>query len=514
MKKNNLFSELHIYQKEFAPTINISPELLLFAYSGGTQKISIESNFEYVIRNDCEWISYEETESGINVFVDSSTKESKRIGEVFISNEKYNISKSVKIEQSAFIPQIDIYPESLIFSPQGGSQEVEIEANIQYKVSSNSDWLSLSQIENRIIVEVSAYDETSRRDAQITISNEDYRIVKGIEVSQSALNIIRYTSSDGKIILPNTSNDPFGANIVSNTYENGIGIILFDDSLNAVGRFAFEDCSRLTNIIIPEGVLSIGDSAFEGCVNLTSISIPNNVSSIGYWAFCGCPIKDIVLPKRLIEIKGCTFKDCHDLTDIVIPNSVSKIGESAFENCTSLKEIVIPNEVHSIERCAFRNCTNLTNASILEGTKSIGDRVFEHCQSLTSVSIPNSVIEMGELAFCDCSNLISVEGGENVKSIGPNAFRECENLQKAEIGSCVEQIHNETFYGCINLQTLYCKPTIPPAISNNPFPFNSGMKIFVPRNSYYSYTQYSSPSIGTLQTNWCNYNSYIEPYDF
>ena len=597
-EKNNLFSELHIYQKEFAPTINISPELLLFAYSGGTQKISIESNFEYVIRNDCEWISYEETESGINVFVDSSTKESKRIGEVFISNEKYNISKSVKIEQSAFIPQIDIYPESLIFSPQGGSQEVEIEANIQYKVSSNSDWLSLSQIENRIIVEVSAYDETSRRDAQITISNEDYRIVKGIEVSQSALNVIRYTSSDGKIILPNTSNDPFGANIVSNTYENGIGIILFDDSLNAVGRFAFEDCSRLTNIIIPEGVLSIGDSAFEGCVNLTSISIPNNVSSIGYWAFCGCSIKDIVLPKRLIEIKGCTFKDCHDLTDIVIPNSVSKIGESAFENCTSLKEIVIPNEVHSIEQCAFRNCTNLTNASILEGTKSIGDRVFEHCQSLTSVSIPNSVIEMGELAFCDCSkleridisdlsswcrikfinysttnplsnkanlyvcgellvdlvvptditilgfstfsgcqsiksvtipnnvveigqntfygcsNLISVEGGENVKSIGPNAFRECENLQKAEIGSCVEQIHNETFYGCINLQTLYCKPTIPPAISNNPFPFNSGMKIFVPRNSYYSYTQYSSPSIGTLQTNWCNYNSYIEPYDF
>ena len=60
--------------------------------------------------------------------------------------------------------------------------------------------------------------------------------------------------------------------------------------------------------------------AFEGCTGLTSVDIPDSVTSIGY----------------------CAFKGCTGLTSITIPDSVTKIDFGAFEGCTGLKEATVP----------------------------------------------------------------------------------------------------------------------------------------------------------------------------
>ncbi|MBQ8722591.1 MAG: leucine-rich repeat domain-containing protein, partial [Paludibacteraceae bacterium] len=73
-------------------------------------------------------------------------------------------------------------------------------------------------------------------------------------------------------------------------------------------------------------VTSIGSSAFQYCSSLTSISIPNSVTSIGSFAFISCK----------------------SLTSITIPNSVTSIGSSAFNSCESLTSITIGNSVTSI----------------------------------------------------------------------------------------------------------------------------------------------------------------------
>ncbi|MBQ2239705.1 MAG: leucine-rich repeat domain-containing protein, partial [Alistipes sp.] len=55
-----------------------------------------------------------------------------------------------------------------------------------------------------------------------------------------------------------------------------------------IGDLAFEGCSSLTSITIPESVTIIGHGAFYGCSSLTSITIGNGVTSIGEWAFEDC----------------------------------------------------------------------------------------------------------------------------------------------------------------------------------------------------------------------------------
>ena len=60
-------------------------------------------------------------------------------------------------------------------------------------------------------------------------------------------------------------------------------IVRYNDKTYIVTRIensAFQDCSSLTFIVIPESVTSIGGSAFEGCTSLTSIDLPDRVTKI------------------------------------------------------------------------------------------------------------------------------------------------------------------------------------------------------------------------------------------
>lgn len=98
---------------------------------------------------------------------------------------------------------------------------------------------------------------------------------------------IFYTSTDGNIVIPYKSNI-FDANIVSNTYSNGQGVITFDGPITRIDDYAFMFCESLASIIIPYGVISIGKAAFSHCSALKSITISNSVTTIGEEAFYQC----------------------------------------------------------------------------------------------------------------------------------------------------------------------------------------------------------------------------------
>ena len=134
--------------------------------------------------------------------------------------------------------------------------------------------------------------------------------------------------------------------------------------VTSIGNYAFENCTRLTSVVIPDSVTSIGSNAFFSCDSLTSVVIGDSVTSIGDSAFRTCDsLTSVVIPDSVTSIGRYAFENCTSLTSVVIPDSVTSIGSSAFEDCTSLTSVVIPNSVTSIGRYAFYGCTRLTSVT-------------------------------------------------------------------------------------------------------------------------------------------------------
>ena len=431
----NLATELYVVQNAFEPEISIGAETLNFTVEGGRKEVAITANFEYEVSTSASWVTCSKNQKGITVSVPNYKEVDERRAEITIANKNYNISKTIKVAQGAFVPEITMDTEIVEFAAKSGAKDVAITANFEYEVSTSASWVTYSKKQNGITVSVPNYGKIEERTANITISSGMYNISKTIKIRQKGLTEeeyaeqrLVYTSSDGKVVTPNYS---FDANVVSNTYKNGQGVILFDAPITYIGNYAFYNCDSLTSVIIPNSVTSIGDSAFYNCTSLKSVTIGNSVTSIG---------KE-------------TFRYCSSLTSVTIPDSVTLIGNYAFRNCTSLTSVTIGNSV-----------------------TSIGNEAFYDCTSLTSVTIPNSVTEIRRYAFYGCTSLTSVTIGNSVTSIGYYAF-----------------------YNCSSLKEVYCKPTTPPAGDSNMFGSNaSGRKIYVPRasvNAYESASYWSNYSI-------------------
>lgn len=80
---------------------------------------------------------------------------------------------------------------------------------------------------------------------------------------------------------------------------SGISSVVFEgNSLKSIDDEAFRDCARLTNIMIPEGVIQIGDNAFSGCINLDYIGIPESVVVVGDNVLDNCKSDLFVIGKE------------------------------------------------------------------------------------------------------------------------------------------------------------------------------------------------------------------------
>ena len=263
-----------------------------------------------------------------------------------------------------------------------------------------------------------------------------------------------------------------------------------------------------------EGIVSLSNKAFYNCVNLWKIALPQYLTEFeegtvdggsingfsGYGSFSGTSIANIVLPKELKNIGNGAFAYCDKLKSVKIPNGITSIGSYAFYSCDSLTGITIPESVTVIGKCAFFNVGK-------------GGELF------INYNIPD-YLKYYDSAFYG-ADFAKITIGDSVTSIGNYAFYFCSLLTHVTIGKNITSIGNQAFGKCSWLTNVYCKPTTPPAIyyrddyDYSSFPFNSVMKIYVPRNTYNSYMQYSSYDNNKVaQTNWYKYESYIQPYDF
>ncbi len=138
------------------------------------------------------------------------------------------------------------------------------------------------------------------------------------------------------------------------------------------------------------GVTSIGEHAFNGCSGLTSIALPEGLTSIGDWAFSGCSgLTSIALPEGLTSIGGSAFYGCSGLTSITLPEGLTSIGDMAFYGCSGLTSITLPESVTSIGYYAFGYCNALQSVKMLSSTPpAASEDIFDGCPGSLVIYVP------------------------------------------------------------------------------------------------------------------------------
>ena len=230
--------------------------------------------------------------------------------------------------------------------------------------------------------------------------------------------------------------------------QSNVSEVVIPDSVVSIGEYAFASRDNLKTLVMSENIEHIGSKAFlgtawyeaqpEGYICFGDIlyaykgdfpegsivTIPSFIKKISEKAFYFKKgLKKIVIPDGVILDGGNIFDGCSSLEEAVLPSDLKELPDGTFSN-TGLKSITLPDGLEVIGKNAFSGTANLKSITLPDGLEIIENNAFYY-GGLTEIVIPDSVTTIGQLAFGNCENLLSITLGKGLQNIEENAFKNC-----------------------------------------------------------------------------------------
>ena len=251
--------------------------------------------------------------------------------------------------------------------------------------------------------------------------------------------------------------------------------------------------AHITDISLPDGLLSIGDNALYGSLirhlfipdktsigslgslpELELLSFGNSVKSIPYTTLGKCDkLREVRIPSSVTSIATSVFDMSPSLVAVTVddsnPNYKSVDGVLYDKDVSDIQyvpkgivEYTAPPSLNSIKSLAFKNRTKLRAVDFSESAiYAIGDEAFYDCKNLAYINTGNKLTELGVRAFgikaYDKSNASrEVILSENLTVLPAYAFSN-NIIRSLSMGNKIVSINEGAFYGCnmSDLQDIY-----------------------------------------------------------
>ncbi len=252
-----------------------------------------------------------------------------------------------------------------------------------------------------------------------------------------------------------------------NAFENCTSIksVKMPDNLVALGQYVFRGNTSLSNVVFGKNTIQADRECFRNCTALDSITFNTVLDSLGGGAFQGCTALKTVsgLPNTLFDwtpedktegrgFAGGVFADCTSLVSADLPASLTRIPENCFAGCTSLKTVYNAGNIVKIKKGAFEGCKSLLEAVYMDVTE-IEEDAFLNCSNMHTVAIPKIDI-IGKSAFEGCSKMERFEAGE-CSSVGDHALDGCASMDSITLIS--DSYGEYAFANCSKAKTIKFK---------------------------------------------------------
>ena len=257
-----------------------------------------------------------------------------------------------------------------------------------------------------------------------------------------------YAVNDNKAIIVK-ANSELSGEVVIPSKLGGYNVTI-------LGEECFKSCSKVTSVIIPEGVTQIGYSAFSYCKAIKSVTIPNTIVKIDMNAFFYCSaLSEINIPDKLITIGANAF-------NLTAYHSNRDNWES--DNTLYLKRILI--DTSGCSRCEPKEGTialadgvyfdcDVDSFKLPESLIYIAPTALTNCRGIKNITIPSHVKYIGDSAFCDMERLRSVTIENGITTLTSGVFSNCEDIETARLPKSITTIESFVFSNCTSLTDVY-----------------------------------------------------------
>lgn len=218
-------------------------------------------------------------------------------------------------------------------------------------------------------------------------------------------------------------------------------IIEIPDGIRVIGKGAFNDATKVSEIYFPDSVVEIGVSAFERCRALTVLRFPKNLRIIRKNAFRRCgALRSIYFNDQLEEIESAVFEFCSALRAVKLPASLLRIDPSAFNNCILLNKIEVDSRnliyasaagiLFSHDKRTIVRCPENLMISELEPSVEVIGRYAFYKSRIEVLTIRNKLIRIEDFAFQQALIRSFIYQHPLPEEISTNAFAGCEYIKE------------------------------------------------------------------------------------
>ena len=204
---------------------------------------------------------------------------------------------------------------------------------------------------------------------------------------------IWYTTVTGRPLSDVTSLC-VGCSVISNTYEDGRGVLKFNGTMSVFNEWALYGNAELESVILPSSVVSTSYSCFRQLAYLKSVTFAPGLVVLGDTSFHRNEVlTDILLPDTVVSIEKDALSHCYSLRSIKIPPRLEKLGQSAFLLCVNLESVVLPETMTYIGPYAFMNNRSLRSITCMAPEPPRGSEKMFDDTAACPIYVPEASVE-------------------------------------------------------------------------------------------------------------------------